>query len=203
MARGQGDYYQATRGGGHGDYRHMVLAPADSAEAVALMGTAFDLAERWRNPVLVMGDYYLAHTARSVTIPDPVTRPVPEWALDGSSGGIGSRQAGLLPRHAPSSATTSATTWPPTTRLRRATAAMAASRATGRGDRHRRRRGGRRGLRHPGPVRPGRRPRAAGRGPPPSAACGRSPCSLSRPRRCAGPAAGRGPSPSTRTTRAR
>jgi 2-oxoglutarate ferredoxin oxidoreductase subunit alpha len=89
MARGQGDYYQATRGGGHGDYRHLVLAPADSAEAVQLVGTAFDLAERWRNPVLVMGDYYLAHTARSVTIPDPVTRPVPDWALDGSSGGSG------------------------------------------------------------------------------------------------------------------
>lgn len=89
MARGQGDYFQATRGGGHGDYRHLVLAPADSAEAVHLVGTAFDLAERWRNPVLVMGDYYLAHTARSVTIPEPVRRPVPEWGLDGSSGGSG------------------------------------------------------------------------------------------------------------------
>jgi len=89
MARGQGDYYQATRGGGHGDYRHLVLAPADSAEAVVLLGSAFDLAERWRNPVLVMGDYYLAHTARSVTIPDPVERAVPDWGLDGSSGGTG------------------------------------------------------------------------------------------------------------------
>ena len=41
MARAQGDYYQATRGGGHGDYRHLVLAPADSAEAVTLIGLAF------------------------------------------------------------------------------------------------------------------------------------------------------------------
>jgi 2-oxoglutarate ferredoxin oxidoreductase subunit alpha len=89
MARAQGDYFQATRGGGHGDYRHIVLAPVDSSEAVELIRLAFDLAERWRNPVLVMGDYYLAHTARSVTVPAPVTRAVPEWALDGSSGGSG------------------------------------------------------------------------------------------------------------------
>ncbi len=89
MARAQGDYYQATRGGGHGDYRHLVLAPADAAEAVELVTLAFDLAERWRNPVLVMGDYYLAHTARTVSIPPPRTRTVPPWALDGTSGGTG------------------------------------------------------------------------------------------------------------------
>src|SRR5580700_782182 len=52
MARAQGDYYQATRGGGHGDYRHIVLAPVDLAEAVSLVGLAFELTERWRNPVL-------------------------------------------------------------------------------------------------------------------------------------------------------
>ena len=89
MARAQGDYYQATRGGGHGDYRHIVLAPSHAAEAADLIVDAFDLSEQWRNPVLVMGDYYLAHTARSVTIPIDRTRPVPEWALDGSSGGSG------------------------------------------------------------------------------------------------------------------
>ena len=89
MARAQGDYYQATRGGGHGDYRHIVLAPADAAEAVALVPLAFDLAERWRNPVLVMGDYYLAHTAQSVAFRPARTREVPGWALDGSSGGSG------------------------------------------------------------------------------------------------------------------
>ena len=42
MARGQGDYYQATRGGGHGDYRHLVLAPIDVHEAVVLTQLAFD-----------------------------------------------------------------------------------------------------------------------------------------------------------------
>jgi len=91
MARGQGDYWQATRGGGHGDYRHIVLAPGDVAEAVELVRTAFDLAAAWRNPVLVFGDYYLAHTARSVSIgPEATGRaPRPAWALTGASGGSG------------------------------------------------------------------------------------------------------------------
>jgi len=91
MARAQGDYFQATRGGGHGDYRHIVLAPADVDEAVELVPLAFELAFRWRNPVLVFGDYYLAHTTRSITAaPDerPPLSPAP-WALDGSTGGTG------------------------------------------------------------------------------------------------------------------
>ena len=91
MARGQGDYYQATRGGGHGDYRHLVYAPIDAGEAVALVQTAFDRADRWRNPVAIYGDYLLAHTAESV---DPARidfDPLPpkEWAVDGSLGGSG------------------------------------------------------------------------------------------------------------------
>jgi 2-oxoglutarate/2-oxoacid ferredoxin oxidoreductase subunit alpha len=89
MARAQGDYWQATRGGGHGDYRHLVLAPVDAAEAVGLVGLAFDLAERWRNPVVVLGDYYLAHTARSFVLPGPTERDRPLWALDGTTGGTG------------------------------------------------------------------------------------------------------------------
>ena len=52
MARGQQDYYQATRGGGHGDYRHIVLAPQDVREGVELVQLAFHLADKWRNPVL-------------------------------------------------------------------------------------------------------------------------------------------------------
>ena len=73
MARAQGDYWQATRGGGHGDYRHLVLAPMDISEAVELVPLAFHLAADWRNPVLVFGDYYLAHTSRSVELPTPST----------------------------------------------------------------------------------------------------------------------------------
>ena len=90
MARGQGDYFQATRGGGHGDYRHMVLAPMDISEAVELTQLAFELADRWRNPVVIMGDYLLAHTAEAVDIPpsaDPAGLPVKDWAVDGSLSG--------------------------------------------------------------------------------------------------------------------
>ncbi|MFI1581699.1 hypothetical protein [Embleya sp. NPDC020630] len=91
MARAQGDYHQATRGGGHGDYRHLVLAPCDVREAVELTGYAFHLAEYWRSPVLVMGDYYLAHTHVSVHVRPTDFDPLPprDWALDGSSGGTG------------------------------------------------------------------------------------------------------------------
>jgi 2-oxoglutarate ferredoxin oxidoreductase subunit alpha len=91
MARAQGDYWQATRGGGHGDYRHLVLAPVDAAEAVALVQRAFHLAALWRNPVLVMGDYYLAHTARAVEVAplDLGARPEADWALTGETGGSG------------------------------------------------------------------------------------------------------------------
>ena len=91
MARGQGDYWQATRGGGHGDYRHLVLAPVDVVEAVELVQRAFHLAATWRNPVVVMGDYYLAHTARAVDVAPLDLGPVPpsDWALTGRSGGSG------------------------------------------------------------------------------------------------------------------
>ena len=65
---GQSDYFQATRGGGHGDYRHLVLAPMDVPEAVPLVQLAFHWSEKWRNPVLVIGDYYLAHVYQSVEI---------------------------------------------------------------------------------------------------------------------------------------
>ena len=91
MARGQGDYYQATRGGGHGDYRTIVLAPADLTEAVELVQLAFHLADRFRNPVMFMGDYYLAHVVEAV---DTGPRRFPplaakDWALNGSTSGTG------------------------------------------------------------------------------------------------------------------
>jgi len=91
LARGQADYFQATRGGGHGDYRHIVLAPIDIHEAVAHTQMAFHLADRWRNPVLIYGDYLLAHTYESVDIGpmDFPELPPKDWAVDGSLGGTG------------------------------------------------------------------------------------------------------------------
>jgi len=96
MARGQGDYFQATRGGGHGDYRHLVLAPIDIAEAVELTQLAFHLADKWRNPVLVYGDYLLAHTAEAVDVSPIEFPPLPakDWAVDGSRTGTG--RAGII-----------------------------------------------------------------------------------------------------------
>ena len=91
MARGQYDYYQATRGGGHGDYRQIVLAPCDVGEAVELTQLAFHLADRWRNPVQLYGDFLLAHTAEAVAIEPIEADPLPpkDWAVDGSLGGTG------------------------------------------------------------------------------------------------------------------
>jgi 2-oxoglutarate ferredoxin oxidoreductase subunit alpha len=91
MARSQGDYFQATRGGGHGDYRHIVLAPQDVREGIEHVQLAFHLADKWRNPVLVYGDYLLAHTQEAISV-DPVDLPdlpAKDWAVDGSSSGSG------------------------------------------------------------------------------------------------------------------
>ena len=91
MARGQGDYYQATRGGGHGDYHTVVLAPVDLAEAVVLVQQAFHIADLTRNPVMFMGDYYLAHVIEAVEIDRVEFGPLPidDWSLDGSTSGTG------------------------------------------------------------------------------------------------------------------
>jgi 2-oxoglutarate ferredoxin oxidoreductase subunit alpha len=91
MARGQADYYQATRGGGHGDYRHIVLAPSSLGEAVEITQLAFHLADQWRHPVLIYGDYLLAHTAEAVEIErrDFGSLPAKDWAVDGRLGGTG------------------------------------------------------------------------------------------------------------------
>src|ERR1700710_185260 len=92
MARGQQDYYQSTRGGGHGDYRHIGLARMDIGEAVELTQLAFHLADKWRSPVLVYGDYLIAHIQEAVDV-TPLTfddeLPAKDWAVDGSLGGSG------------------------------------------------------------------------------------------------------------------
>jgi 2-oxoglutarate ferredoxin oxidoreductase subunit alpha len=91
MSRGQTDYFQATRGGGHGDYRHPVLAPADGPEAAELVQLAFHLADSWRNPVMFYGDYYLAHVQESVDVTplDFGPPPAKDWCVDGTRSGTG------------------------------------------------------------------------------------------------------------------
>jgi 2-oxoglutarate ferredoxin oxidoreductase subunit alpha len=88
MCRGQGDYFQATRGGGHGDYRFIVLAPSSAQEAVDLSREAFHLADKWRNPVLIMGDFLLAHTSELVEFGAAAEPSLPPktWATTGAKG---------------------------------------------------------------------------------------------------------------------
>ena len=88
MCRGQGDYFQATRGGGHGDYRFIVLAPSTAQEAVDLVEQAFHLADKWRNPVMIMGDFLLSHTSELVEFRrvDESDLPPKTWATTGAAG---------------------------------------------------------------------------------------------------------------------
>jgi 2-oxoglutarate/2-oxoacid ferredoxin oxidoreductase subunit alpha len=88
MCRGQGDYFQATRGGGHGDYRFIVLAPSSAQEAADLAQLGFHLAEKWRNPVMIMGDFLLSHTSEIVEFRPAALPPLPpkSWAITGAKG---------------------------------------------------------------------------------------------------------------------
>ncbi len=95
MARGQQDYFQCTRGGGWGDYRTICLAPKDVVEAVDHTQLLFHLADQYRSPVVMYGDYLISHTYMSVDVA-PIefgALPPKDWALDGTKGGTGqSRQ---------------------------------------------------------------------------------------------------------------
>ncbi len=81
----QGDYFQSTRGGGHGDYRHIVLAPSSVQEAVDLVYKAFDLADEYRMPVLVVGDGMIGQMMEPVKMPEmrEVRTEYPQWATTG------------------------------------------------------------------------------------------------------------------------
>jgi 2-oxoglutarate ferredoxin oxidoreductase subunit alpha len=85
----QSDYHQATRGIGHGDFKIIVLAPSSVQEAVDLIYEAFDLADHWRNPVMVMGDGMIGQMMEPVDFPemrDLATLPEKPWAVDGAKG---------------------------------------------------------------------------------------------------------------------
>src|SRR5208337_3418246 len=90
IAPSQGDYFQATRGGGHGDYYHIVLAPKSVQEAADLTYEAFGLAEKWRMPVMVLADGLIGQMMEGVVLPpakDASKRPDRPWAVGGSSAG--------------------------------------------------------------------------------------------------------------------
>ena len=83
----QSDYFQATKGGGHGDYRLIVLAPASVQEMVDLTILAFDLADKYRNPVMILGDGVLGQMMEPVEFKavEPANIPKP-WATTGRKG---------------------------------------------------------------------------------------------------------------------
>lgn len=85
----QADYLQAVKGHGHGDYRVPVLAPASIGEAMALMADAFELAERYRTPVIVLADGILGQAMEPVV---PEYRCPPRIAFDWALGGADRRE---------------------------------------------------------------------------------------------------------------
>ena len=81
---GQGDYFQSTKGGGHGDYRLIVLAPASVQEMADFVYLGFDLAEKYRNPVLMLSDGAIGQMMEKVQFPDYERPPFDRsWATTG------------------------------------------------------------------------------------------------------------------------
>jgi 2-oxoglutarate ferredoxin oxidoreductase subunit alpha len=89
IAPAQGDYFQATKGGGHGDYRLLVLAPSTVQEAAELVMLAFELSDRYRVPAMILADGMLGQMMEPVALPAPIPKeriPPKPWALTGAKG---------------------------------------------------------------------------------------------------------------------
>ena len=94
IAQGQGDYWQLTRGGGHGDYHTLVLAPASVQENANMMAEAFDLAEKYRHPVLIASDAAIGQMIEAVEIPEFVEHDINkfDWTIKGCKKGCEQRK---------------------------------------------------------------------------------------------------------------
>jgi 2-oxoglutarate ferredoxin oxidoreductase subunit alpha len=90
IAPAQSDYFQSVKGGGHGDYRTPVLAAWSVQELYDLTREAFDIADRYRSPVLVLGDALLGQMMEPMVLPeevvDPASLPPKPWATTGAKG---------------------------------------------------------------------------------------------------------------------
>jgi 2-oxoglutarate ferredoxin oxidoreductase subunit alpha len=83
----QADYFQAVKGGGHGDYRLLVYAPSNLQEIVDLTVRAFDKADEYRNPVMILGDGVLGQMMEPVELPDVKPKQIEKpWSLTGAKG---------------------------------------------------------------------------------------------------------------------
>jgi pyruvate/2-oxoacid:ferredoxin oxidoreductase alpha subunit len=87
IAPEQSDYFQAVKGGGHGSYRLIVLAPNSAQEMCDLTMLAFDLADRYRNPAMVLADGFIGQMMEAVDVPE--AKPVPydhsSWCVRGDA----------------------------------------------------------------------------------------------------------------------
>jgi 2-oxoglutarate ferredoxin oxidoreductase subunit alpha len=94
IAPSQADYFQSTRGGGHGDYYCIVLAPKSVQEAADLTYLAFDLADRYRMPVIIQADGMIGQMMEAVVLP-PAKEHLPkrDWSVGHMAG------TGRTPRH--------------------------------------------------------------------------------------------------------
>ncbi|OEU59686.1 MAG: 3-methyl-2-oxobutanoate dehydrogenase subunit VorB [Desulfobacterales bacterium PC51MH44] len=88
----QADYFQATKGGGHGDYRLLVMAPDGVQEAVEMVMTAFPLAEKYRNPVMILGDGLIGQMMEPVEFPEHL-KSEPSNKDDWATNGMGTRKS--------------------------------------------------------------------------------------------------------------
>ncbi len=88
IAPSQGDYNQLVHGGGHGDYRNIVLAPASVQEAIDLTVLAFDLAEKYRSIAVIMADGNVGQMMEPAELPSmrSLNRDLPDWSVRGSEG---------------------------------------------------------------------------------------------------------------------
>lgn len=86
IAPAQGDYFQMTKGGGHGDYRLICLAPNSPQEMCDLTMLAFDLSDRYMNPAVIMADGFSGQMMEAVEFPEPVTDlPEKPWSVQGTA----------------------------------------------------------------------------------------------------------------------
>jgi 2-oxoglutarate ferredoxin oxidoreductase subunit alpha len=88
IAGAQGDYFQAVKGGGHGDYRCIVLAPSSVQELADLTVKAFDLADKYRMVVMLLGDGFIGQMSEPIVMPKPsgLSFDKSGWTLTGAKG---------------------------------------------------------------------------------------------------------------------
>jgi pyruvate/2-oxoacid:ferredoxin oxidoreductase alpha subunit len=96
----QSDYFQMVKGGGHGSYRNIVLAPNCAQEMCDLTRQAFEIADRFRNPVIVLTDGFVGQMMEPVAFPEiAVDPPVNNWAVQGNAESRGNLVSSIYLKH--------------------------------------------------------------------------------------------------------